>query len=125
MSDERIKILIVEDNLYAREVIKEGLSDLNCSFTEAADGEQAIELLRRSSFDVVILDVGLPGRSGLDTIRQAREENESLPPVIVLTGYLDASLEKEASERGVFQYLTKAPLQIDQLRTAVIKATES
>src|SRR2546423_9353645 len=121
--DETIKVLIIEDNRYARETIKNELSDLNYYFVEATSGEQALALINRQSFDAIILDIGLPGISGLEVLSGAKEVAPDLAPVIVLTGHLDSSIEKEAQRIGVFAYLTKAPLQIDELRHFIIEAT--
>jgi len=122
--DDRIKVLIIEDTLNARRTIKRVLSMLNCTFFEAETGEKALELLKSNSqtFDVIILDIELWGMNGIETFNQAKIIRPDLPPTIILTGSLDLELEAKVTELGVFHYLTKSPLQVDELRDAVKKA---
>ncbi len=116
-------VLIVDDTLNARKTIKTVLSDLDCRFVEASSGKQALRLASKERFSVVILDYGLPGGlSGIETLRKAKELKLKLPPVIMLTGFLEKSIEKEARSLGVFAFLTKAPLPGDRLKAVVLRA---
>src|SRR5689334_8238569 len=86
MLNQPFRVLIVEDYKEERETFKDILSTLHCVFSEAENYEQAYEKIKTQEFDVVILDIGLPGTSGLQLIRQAMKEGLPLAPVIIITG---------------------------------------
>lgn len=118
------KVLIVDDTSNVRETIKVILSDLECQFLEASSGKQALSISKKKVIDVIILDYGLPadGLNGIQTLERARQLNMRLPPVIILTGFLESSIEKKARELGVFEFLTKDPLPDERLKDAVLRA---
>ena len=68
---EEINILIIEDNIIARETIMDVLSPLNCSFVEVDNGEEALEVIKQSAetLDAIILDLQLTGISGIETLK--------------------------------------------------------
>ncbi len=114
-------ILIVDDKVNVRETVKNILEGLEISYLEAGTGEDALNLIRNEEIDLIILDIRLPGISGIETFREARKINPSLPPVIILTGYGDIEPAVEAGKLGVFDYLIKDPLPYEQLRDTVTK----
>jgi CheY-like chemotaxis protein len=118
----KTKVLLIEDYRDTRETIKMVLSDLNCKFYEADNGDIALRLLKRVRFDCIILDIKLPGISGLDTLRKAREAEPNLAPVIIVTGYPEIATAIDAGRLRVFDYLEKSPLDGDKLRDVFIKA---
>ena len=124
MNNKR-KILIVEDNKNARETIKNSLSGLNCIFTEVDRAEKALKKIKKMSFDLIIMDIGLPGEiDGIETLYRAKELCPDLAPVIILTGFPDLRTKDEIKKLGIYAYMTKNPLSIDKLRITVIKATK-
>ncbi len=108
MPSTPIKILLVEDDelfrlgLYVRLQQETGLEII----AEAEDGETAIELINQESFDVVLLDVGLPGIGGIETCRQIKQQNPQLP-VLVLTSHSQKSLITRLIEAGAQGYCLK------------------
>jgi len=122
MHNQPFRVLIVEDYKEERETFKDILSALHCVFSEAENYEQAYEKIKTQEFDVVILDIGLPGKTGLQLIRQAMREELPLAPVIVITGEAKAVFETEAQELGVFRYFLKDKLDNRELREAVVAA---
>jgi CheY-like chemotaxis protein len=118
---KKIKILIVEDNHPARETIEDTLSSLDCKFSWAESGEQALPLIKRTAFDVIIMDIRLPGIDGLETFKKAKAIRPNLAPVIVLTGHPTTEYAVEAGRLEVFHFLSKNFLE-EKLKDTVIKA---
>jgi DNA-binding NarL/FixJ family response regulator len=89
---------------------------------EAGDGDEAIRLLEKRAWDVMILDIGLPGRSGLEVLHEAQRMRPELP-VLVLTGLADDAVAIRVFEAGAMGYLSKGCSEQD-LTTAVRKLLE-
>ncbi|MGB8259741.1 MAG: response regulator transcription factor [Terracidiphilus sp.] len=116
-----IRILLVDDESAIRRALKPPLMELGFNVTEASRGEEALQLLRASAFDVVLLDVNMPGIGGIETLRRIRSFLPRMP-ILMLT-VRDAEEEKvEALELGADDYVTK-PFStrelIARIRTAV------
>jgi putative nucleotidyltransferase with HDIG domain len=88
VTDEGIQkcILVADDDPKVRQFIGSVLRDLGCSFKEAADGEEAVVLIRERRFDVVICDICMPGMDGLEVMAEAHRLWEDMP-FIIITGY--------------------------------------
>lgn len=113
----RARILIVEDD----DAIREGL-DLNLGLeghqvVTAADGESALRVLELENFDLVLLDVMLPGRNGFEVLRAIRQRNKELP-VILLTARADEADKILGLELGADDYVTK-PFGLGELRARI------
>ncbi|MGQ7871201.1 response regulator [Sunxiuqinia sp. sy24] len=80
------KMLIVEDNILTRSVIKTMLFDLNLEIREAEMANEAFEILCREKFDCIILDLGLPDYSGKELLEKLKDSKIDIPKVIVYTG---------------------------------------
>ncbi len=87
----------------------------------AASGEQALQLLREQKFAMMISDVRMPGLSGLETLRRARQEQAVLP-VLLVTAYADIREAVGAMRDGALNYLAK-PIDLDELLATVRQAT--
>jgi DNA-binding NarL/FixJ family response regulator len=116
-----IKVLIVDDHAVVRQGLKQILleaGDIQIS-GEAAGYARALELVRSGGCDVAVVDISLPGKSGLELLRQARKEAPRLP-VLILTIYSEEQFAVQAFRCGAAGYLTKdaAP---DELVEAVRK----
>ncbi len=90
--------------------------------TLAFDGAGALDLLSRRAFDVVVLDVKMPGIDGVDTFRAIKRKMPDLP-VILLTGHGNLSQAFETSREGVFDYLTK-PCDVEKIAEVVRRAAD-
>ncbi len=88
--------------------------------TTANDGETALSLVRKDSFDLVVLDIRLPGISGLDVLMKIKEEKPATK-VIIMTAYGSSDIKAKAKARGSLYYLEK-PFEINQLRELILKA---
>lgn len=121
MTQTEIRILLVDDEPAIRRALRPPLVELGFQVVEASRGEEALQLLRAGSFDVVLLDVNMPGIGGIETLYRMRAMAPRLP-ILMLT-VRDAEEEKvEALELGADDYVTK-PFSTRELmariRTAV------
>ena len=100
-------ILIVEDNDDAREALRM-LLELDGHVVEAAaEGVQALEIVRDKDPDVALVDIGLPGIDGFEVARRARAADAKRPLLIALTGYGQPEDRRRASEAGFDSMLVK------------------
>jgi len=96
--NKKARILFLEDEETIREVLKEYMTVSGYHVTEAADGDQAIELFQRESFDLAVLDIMVPGTDGFGVLEFIRSRNPELG-VIMLT-----ALDDEASQVAAFNH---------------------
>jgi two-component system, NarL family, response regulator len=108
MSCDRLKILLIEDDELFRlglQVRLDRESGIEIG-AEAEDGETAIDLAKKQQFDLVLLDVGLPGLGGIETCRQLKQNHPNLP-ILVLTSRTERSLIARLVEVGAQGYCVK------------------
>ena len=116
-----IRIVIADDHTLMREGLKrifEGNDEITV-VGEAIDGFSVISQVRKGGFDVLLLDLSMPGRSGIDLIRQIRTEAPKLP-ILVLTMYEEEQYAVRSIRAGAQGYLTKESAG-DQLVNAIKK----
>lgn len=116
-----IKILIADDHTIMREGLKrilEGVDDIQV-VAEAVDGFDTLAKARLGNFDVLLMDLSMPGRSGVDLIRQIREEMPKIP-ILILTMHEEEQYAVRAIRAGARGYLTKESAGT-QLVTAIRK----
>jgi two-component system invasion response regulator UvrY len=103
-----IRVLIVDDHAMVRRGLRALLSDefRGAAFGEAADALQAVEQLRKSEWDVALLDITLPGKSGLDLLKDLKAEWPKLP-VLVLSGHKEENFAVRVLKAGAGGYMTK------------------
>lgn len=106
-------ILIVDDDALMRRSLAASLGQTGYSVETAASGESAVEAIRRKTPDLVLLDVGLPGMDGMETLRTLRRDEPNLP-VILVTGRRRELDEIVGLEMGADDYITK-PFDMDVL----------
>jgi len=97
--------LVVDDEPAICQCLEALFTDLDCSVSVAASAENGLTLLEQSSFDVVFLDVRLPGIDGLEAL--AEFQNHSNAPVVVMTAHGNLSTAVSAVQKGAFDYLPK------------------
>lgn len=102
----KFHILVVEDDLKIGHALKEGLDREGYSINHVTTGEDAFFLLSSQKFDLVLLDIGLPGRSGLEILRAARKSKLETP-VLVLTAKDAIEDRVEGLDAGADDYLVK------------------
>ncbi len=98
-------ILIVEDDANIRKLVTVNLEKRGYKLSEAGDGNQAMLLFRQYPFDLVLLDLVLPGLSGVDVCTWIRSRSDT--PIIVLSGLKDEELKVTALDAGADDYITK------------------
>ncbi|MDJ1634330.1 sigma-54-dependent transcriptional regulator [Rhizobium rhizogenes] len=122
MTDALPGVLLIEDDAALRRSLAQWLSLNELSVTEAADGNEALEVLRSDTIDVVISDVRMPGISGLELLAVIRKTWPELP-VIILSGHGDVPMAVAAIQAGAFNFLTK-PYVPEQLIGTLQNALE-
>src|SRR5438477_3440260 len=105
-------ILIVDDEAGIRDTLAGILADEGYSASSADSGEAGLDLLCKTAFDVVLLDIWLPGADGLDTLAKIREL-ENPPEVIMISGHGTIETAVRATKLGAYDFLEK-PLSIDR-----------
>jgi DNA-binding NarL/FixJ family response regulator len=103
-----IRILIADDHTIMREGLKRILEDIDDIevVAEAVDGFDTLEKARLGNFDVLLMDLSMPGRSGVDLIRQIRDEMPKIP-ILILTMHEEEQYAVRAIRAGARGYLTK------------------
>ena len=101
------EILFLEDEVTIREVITEYMNVAGHKVTECGNGDEAVERLKERSFDLVVLDIRVPGISGLKVLEYIRTELKSDMGVIMLTAYEDINTQVEAFNFFADDYITK------------------
>lgn len=112
-----MKILVVEDEKKLAGFVRKGLEEHGFAVTVRHHGDEAHALLRTESFDLVVLDIMLPGRDGLSLLRGLRERKNTVP-VILVTARSDANERVEGLNLGADDYIAK-PFYMDELLARV------
>jgi DNA-binding response OmpR family regulator len=112
-----MNVLLVEDEQKIADFICEGLRVKNFNVTHCADGDQGYEIASQQRFDVIILDIMLPGRDGLDILRTLRDVGVETP-VILLTARNELGDRVQGLEMGADDYLAK-PFYVEELNARI------
>ena len=111
--DQIIKVLLVDDEKGYINVLSNRLSKRSINATKAFSGTQAIQILRKKDFDVVVLDLKMEDMDGIEVLKIMKKMAPEVP-VIFLTGHGSQEAAREGIAFGAFDYLTK-PCEISQL----------
>jgi len=117
-----INILVVDDEEPFRRLLNKELSRKGYAVEVAHDGGEALRLLRDRSFDIILLDVVMPGVDGISLMKNLKED-PGLPAIIVLTGKATVETAVEAMKNGAYDYITK-PYKLDELAIVIDRAYE-
>ncbi len=120
MPESQPAILVVDDEAPQRDLLGGFVESLGFVARQAASGEEALEAIRSDRPAMVLLDVRLPGISGIETLAQIRKLSDELP-VLLVTAYADLRQAVDAMKRGADDYLAK-PVDLEELRAAVTDA---
>ena len=115
------RILIVDDDPGQRSLLDSFLRSQGFETVLASSGQQALEILPTQQFGMMISDVRMPGMTGLETLRHARQQNAVLP-VLLVTAYADIREAVSAMRDGALSYLAK-PIDLDELLSTVQQVT--
>jgi len=113
VSSAPLKILVVDDEPPIRRFLRTSLAAQKYEVFEASDGESALELAGEKPFDVIVLDLGLPGLDGMEVIRRLREKGSNVP-IVVLSSRMDEAGKVKSLDLGADDYVTK-PFWVDEL----------
>ena len=109
----KISVLLVDDEKDFVESLDERLQIRDFKVTTAFSGDEAIKLVEENDFDVIVLDVQMPGKDGVETLKEIKNI-EQLSQVIMLTGHATVKTAIEGMKSGAFDYLMK-PTDTDEL----------
>ena len=115
-------ILVVDDDPELRENIREILDDAGFAVTVAASGEEALDCLERQAFDVILLDLIMPGLGGKEVLPLIKRQSPSVK-AIMITAFATIENAVSAMRKGADDYLTK-PFKVDELLMAVRRCLE-
>ena len=122
MMEARAKVLVVDDEESVRGVLCETLVEAGEEVISAADGQEALELLSTSDVGVMLLDIRMPGISGLDVLAEVHARSPEIS-VIMVTAIADLATGVNAIQQGAYDYVTK-PFDLDVIATVVRRAFE-
>ena len=117
-----IRVLVADDETNLRELIVRELTRRGLAAEGVGDGESALTRLSEGAYDVVVLDMKMPKKEGIEVLRELQDFPEH-PQVIVMTGFQEVATAVEAMKLGAYDYLTK-PTKIEELDVLVRKAAE-
>jgi DNA-binding NtrC family response regulator len=119
---EDVKILVVDDEDYMREIVRQALEGAGFQVEEAATGGAALEMMRQYPYDVIVTDLRLPGATGEKLLQEALTIfPETI--VIIMTGYGNIQTAVDAIRQGAYDYLPK-PFQLDEMVMRVEKGLQ-
>jgi two-component system, NtrC family, response regulator HydG len=118
----KAKILVVDDESSHRQMIKAVLSAEGYEIREAADGNQAVKAVEEKFHDLILMDIRMPGLSGIEALQKIKDISPGIP-IIIMTAYASVNTAIDALKSGAYDYLTK-PLDIEELKILVAKALQ-
>jgi two-component system, NarL family, invasion response regulator UvrY len=119
-----IKILVADDHAIVREGLKQILADNDNMVVagEAVDGQEVLDQVRKEDWDLILLDISMPGRGGIDTLKELKVEKPKLP-VLILSMYPEEQYAIRALKAGASGYLTKGSAP-EELVEAIEKVSQ-
>ncbi len=121
-SKETARVLIVDDEPLVREMVARKLTERGIVCADAASGEEALQKLESDDFDVVLLDIRMPHRSGLETLAEIKIKYPDIA-VIMVTVVADIEIAIESMKKGAYDFIVK-PIDFDILMLSVDRALE-
>jgi DNA-binding response OmpR family regulator len=116
------KILYADDDPSIRGAVRSEIVEAGYELDEAGDGAEAIQKLEKGNYDLLLLDINMPGTSGLDVLRFIKDRK--LPcRIIMLTGRLGFSVATESLKLGADEYVTK-PFSVEFLLLTIKRVLE-
>ncbi|HEX9751383.1 MAG TPA: response regulator [candidate division Zixibacteria bacterium] len=115
-----VRILVIDDELFVRDLLHDFFTKLDYSVTAAPDGDAGLHACRNESFDVALVDLKMPGRGGIEVLSEIVRLDSSLP-VVMMTGYPTIDSSIEAIRRGAYDYIIK-PFKLQDLKELTERA---
>ena len=117
-----IRLLLVDDEDHFRQTLAKRLAKWGLASDQAADGNECLSILDKKAIDVVVLDVKMPGMSGIEVLQNITAKYPRTE-VILLTGQANALEGVEGIKSGAFDYLMK-PIELEHLFNKILQAYE-
>lgn len=114
------KILIVDDNKLNIKVARKAMSDLNYEIDEVYSGDECLEKIKEKQYDVILMDIMMPGMSGDETLVKLKEDSNFNTPVIAVTADVEAGSETKYLNQGFTSYIGK-PFTRNQIKEKLDK----
>ncbi len=121
-TEKKIKLLLADDEKRFVEVLYKRLSRRNFDVTRTFSGSEAIQALRKTDFDVAVLDLKMEDMDGLEVLKIFKKMYAPMQ-VIILSGHESAQTAREGMKYGAFDYLSK-PCDFEELLTTIRKAID-
>jgi Response regulator containing CheY-like receiver, AAA-type ATPase, and DNA-binding domains len=121
-SEDTIQVLVVDDEKIMQDSLFRILIKEGYEVKTASSGEEAVEKFDCESFDIVLLDIKMPGIGGIETLRRIKEMDPAIT-ILIVTGYPSIDSAVRAIKLGAYDYITK-PFTPDVLRVAINRALE-
>lgn len=120
-----IKVLVVEDNQVNQKITHFMLRKLHATAASAMNGNEAIEMVKQSDFDVILMDLQMPGMDGYATTQFIRNELQNPVPIIAVTADIFVSETAEYHESGMNAYISKPfePADLGEMILGLVKVS--
>jgi len=116
------RILVIDDEVSIRDLLKDFLEGKGMDVVSTSDGESGLNYLKEEKFDLFLLDLMMPGMSGLDVLRETAAEKIDIPS-IVITAHATVQTAVEAMKLGAFDYITK-PFNLEEFYISIKRALD-
>ncbi|MFH1729439.1 MAG: response regulator [Pseudomonadota bacterium] len=120
MPEKNLKILVAEDNKANSFLLKEMLQRLDCIIDIAKDGIEVVEMVEKNLYDMVLMDIYLPTRNGIEACKRIREAGFSELPIIALSADIQEEVKIKSLRSGMNDYIIK-PILFEVLKEKIIK----
>jgi CheY-like chemotaxis protein len=120
------QVLVAEDSSVIQNITKKVLQFQNYNITAVKNGLQVLEIMEKNDFDIILMDINMPGMDGMECARQIRklsDEKKSSVPIVAITGNAKNYTFEDFREAGINEYLQK-PLNFDALVETVKRLTQ-
>lgn len=117
------KLLIVDDEESVRKIFEKIGGMLNWEVASAKDGNQALEMIQQEDFQIFVLDMVMPGPSGKELAKEILKKEQS-SAIIIISGYEHSIDESELKELGIYKYLQKGNIGIEEIKACLLQAAE-
>lgn len=116
------KILVVEDNQFNQETVKDMLELIGCQVELASNGKEALQKYFKNGYDLIIMDVQMPEKNGYEVTQEIRkqEKDQKHTLILAMTAYALVGDRQKCLEAGMDDYLSK-PIEMDQLKKKLIE----
>ncbi len=121
-SSEKFRILLVDDEPRLRQALADYLVKQRYKVVTSEDGDEALKLLKTSSFDLVLTDISMPNMSGIELLKETKRYDENVD-VIMISGYLDITYAIQAMRQGAYDFFTK-PFNFEKIQLTIERVRE-